>query len=287
MKSKSNPFLCRSLRASFSALSLCAVAVLASCGSPSGEHPSPESTVEVWRDEAASKRFSDAEIASVYSNDAKVVDGKSMPVSKPPVKKIYSKTNAPDAFRSEHGVFTTGVEVKAYLNLGTSPDAAAISRFVAALEKVSSWKGIRNPEGKPVFDDAYVIDANGDKTSDGSDANATREGEKRRASLYVPTNTIAGNMRVPAELVLHQDDGVLQLDVRNEADCRVPLVGTVIDTNGLRIALKAFPHENGWLIYVSGTALMKKLEDQLKPEIIAGMIEGMVTWLGGQVVRPL
>lgn len=263
--------------------------VVASCGVDSNTLPagSQESTLEEWKTQPRAERFTQAEIDSVYTTATKVVGGKTFPDSKTPLKFIYNATNAPAKFKTEYGNFNAGAEIKGYLNLGYVPAGGFQSRLISNFEKLSTWKTIKDSTGKTIFSDSYTTDERGTKISDWSDGLAGANGETHFGTLALQTNTPIGSVNVPSSVVIYNRDGEMQVDVVNVKDVRAPIVGTVIKSGGLKIHLKMFPHEKGWLVYGAAAVKLEKFEDAMKPEDLSRYIDSLFTWIKDNTVVAL
>lgn len=274
-------------------LALVPLALLASCGDPrtgdeAARSPSAsESRVSDWQSAPVESRFSAEEMAGVYSTGTKVVGDKTYPDSKAPLKFVYSPANAPAAFKTAYAPFTAGTEIKGYVNLGLLPTQEFQSRLVANLEQVSRWKTIRDAKGEPLFEDAYSTDARGTKVADVSDGVAPEAGETSYAQLKFRTGTIAGALPIPARITLHGRQGEIQLDLVNHREVRAPIVGTLIPAGGLKIHMKAYPHEKGWLVYAASAVKMDKFQDAIEPELLASLTDALFTWIKDETVLPL
>jgi|GEM_PF-5686586 len=258
---------------------------VASCGTQTGDES--ESRVEAWKPNPRTERFTDAEVASVYSTATKVVGGKKLPESKPTLKAIYTAANAPAKFKTEFGDFTSGAEIKGYLNLGYVTSMGFQQRLVGNFEKISTWKNIKDAKGGQLFEDAFTTDARGQKIADWSDGYALPTGEVHLATLKLKTNTPLGAISVPANVTIYNQGGEIQADVTNVSDVRVPIVGTVIKAQGLKIHLKAFPYQKGWLVYGAATVKLEKFQDALKPDMMSTTVDALFTWLKDSTILPL
>jgi hypothetical protein len=259
--------------------------LVASCG-----HYSPDevqSQTLDWKSDAKEGRFTSAEVASLFSTETEVIAGKKFPKSKPTMKSIYNKTNAPEKFKQEHGELSAGAEMKGYLNLGQATSSALQSRLVSNFEKISTWKTIKNNEGKIVFKDAFTTDAGGRKIADWSDGIAAQTGELHYATLSLDTNTPRGAIAVPVRVTVYNRAGVIQADVVNANDVKVPFVGTLIKAGKLKIYLKSFPQGNGWYMYGSAVVKMEKMEDSLKPEVMGTYVDSFFNWLKASTIVAL
>lgn len=274
----------KSLAAALAALPLLFVA---SCGTVDSREGATDAQLEEWKSQPANARFTAQEIAAVYSTATKVVNGKTFPDSKAPTKAIYTYANAPAAFKAEHGVFTSAAEIKGYLNLGYLPVTGFQQRYVSNFEKVSTWKTIPDPKGGFLFADAFTTDAGGRKIADWSDGYAAATGEVHYASLSLKTNTPLGAIAVPSTVTIYNRGGEIQLDVTNPRDVRAPIVGTVIKANGLKIHLKAFPYQKGWLVYGTAVVKLEKFEDAIKPETLSGYVDSLFGWVKDNTVLAL
>ncbi len=258
---------------------------VASCGV---EEPArQDSALEEWKPQPRDSRFSADEIAAVFSDGTKVVGGKTYPDSKAPLKFIYTAANAPETFKAEYGDFNAGAEIKGYINLGFTPSQGFQSRYVGNFEKISTWKTIKDATGKAIFDNAFTTNARGARIDDWSDGQASPNGEIHFGTLALKTNTPIGSISVPATVTIYNRGGEIQVDVINAKDVRAPIVGTVIKAQGLKIHLKAFPHEKGWLVYAASAVKLEKFQDALKAEDLQRYIDALFNWIKDSTVLPL
>lgn len=262
----------------------------ASCGTDMGSQSNFENadaTLEEWKGQPRSERFSQAEVDSVYSTATTVVGGKTFPESKTPLKFIYNPQNAPAHFKAEYGSFSGGAEIKGYLNLGYVTSSGFQSRLVNNFERLSTWKTIKDATGKAIFSDSYTTDERGTKIPDWSDGQAGANGETHFGTLALQTNTPIGSVNVPSSVVIYNRAGEIQVDVTNVKDVRAPIVGTVIKTGGLKIHLKMFPYEKGWLVYGAAAVKLEKFEDAMKPEDLSRYIDSLFAWMKDNTVVAL
>ena len=259
--------------------------LLASCGHYTSEEIRSET--RDWKTDNKDGRFTAAELTSLLSAETEVVGGKKFPKSKPTLKFVYGKNNVPEKFRAEHGVITAGAEMKGYLNMGAGISPVTQSRLVSNFEKISTWKTIKGPEDKVLFKDAFTTDATGKKIPDWSDGVAAETGEIHFATLSLDTGTAIGALAVPVKVNIYNRAGLIQADVANVADVRVPLVGTLIKAGNFKIYLKSFPQAKGWYVYGSAVVKMEKLEDSIKPEQLGTYVDSFFTWLKTNTVVSL
>jgi hypothetical protein len=262
------------------------LAMIASCGREN-DGANPYSELNDWKAQPKDQLFSSAEIASVYSTATENREGKSFPASKPPLRSLYTYANAPDAFKAEYGQFTAGAEIKGYLSLGYWPVSGFQQRYLSNFEKISTWRTILDSKGETIFADANTTDERGRKIPDWSDGYASENGEIHFANLSLKTNTPLGAFPVPCTVSLYNRDGEMQVDVTNPKDVKVPLVGTVIKAQGLKIHLKAFPYEKGWLVYGSTTVKLEKFEDAIKPEVLSQYVDSLFNWVKNNTIMAL
>jgi hypothetical protein len=264
--------------------------LLGACGAPNTESRlvrPDEASIYSWKGQSKAERFTQEQIDAVLSSATKVVNGRVFPESKEPLKFLYNAANVPGPFKTEFGELTAGAEIRGYLNLGAPPSEIYQSRFLSNLEKISTWKNIKDTQGSPVFTDAFTTDVGGQRIEDWSDGQVSGEGEVHSASLSLDTNTPIGSLRVPSTVTMYNRGGEIQFDVTNYQEVRVPFLGTIINTGGLNIHVKAYPHGNGWLIYGASVVKLQKLENFMKPEDLVRYIDAMFSWIKEGTILPL
>lgn len=257
-----------------------------SCGRQDKESSdSTESTLLEWKSQPYSQRFTQNEIDQVHSTATKTVAGKTFPASKAALKKVYDDKTANAAFKAEWGEFTAGAEVKGFINLGVAPSKASQERLLKNFESVSTWKSIKDSSGKQVFKDIYAVDASGNKTADKVDGKASATGDLIPLKLFL--NSPIGAISVLSMQTLYQRGNEVQSDLINTQNINVPLIGTLIKYGNLKIHLKFFPYQKGYLVYGASKVKLESHKDALKPEDLIRNIDSIYNWLVDRVVLPL
>ena len=96
-------------------------------------------------------RFDGCKVAALYTEDSKVENGKTIPISKAPLWAVWKFNEAPQALRDEWKTGDVIAEVHGYVNLQAPSDPKNI---VSLLERSSRFSKILDEKGKPVFKDS-------------------------------------------------------------------------------------------------------------------------------------
>ena len=269
-----------------SLLAFLPVAVIFACGRTTNTDPNQSfSSTFSWKSKPVTDRISESEINQVYTTDTVVIDGKTFPFSKAPLKYVYNSETAPPEFLQEWGDFTAGTEVKGFLNLGYVSSTGFQERLIKNLESVSTWKSMKRGDGKELFADAYEVNDQGNKIDDKADGKAGVDGDLHKVKFVM--NTPVGALPVPGSLTIYNRGGEIQADITNTEDLRVFPVGVILKKNGLNIHLKFYPHEKGWLVYGAAAAKLEKFKDAIKPEDLTKTVDSFYAWLKDRTILPL
>lgn len=255
-----------------------------SLGAMSDDADAPRA-VSGWKDAGIAQRFAATEISAQKTSETRTVDGEVYPVSKSPLKYVYDERSAPPSFREEWGAFTSGAEIKGFLHLGAVPSPRYSKRLVKSFETLRSWTEIRGVNDKPLFDEAFSTDEQGQPIPDAVDGTAPAAGETHFARLVL--NTPVGKLPVRGAVTLYMRRGVLQADVTNIQPVKVPVFGTIIDMNKLNIHMKFYPFEKGWLVYGGAAVKLEKFKEALKPEDLVVSVDSLYNWLRDRTILPL
>ena len=259
------------------------LSVAFSCGHQNDEKQNAE--IFSWKDNPVQNRFTQAEISKVYSTDTELIDGKRFPVSKPLLKNFFPFASATPEFKNEWGNFTAGGEIKGFLNLMYLPVNGLQSRLLKNFEGLRLWKSIKDTKGEVLFEDAFTTDASGKTIPDVVDGNAPATGEKIYGTLVIKSPM--GGLPVPITLELFNKAGYIQADLTNRTDVSAPFVGTIIKKENLKLHMKFFPHEKGWLLFGASAVKLEKFQDMMKPEDLERLTDGLFTWIKNNTVISL
>lgn len=222
-----------------------------------------------------SKRFSDAEIAQVYTNESPETQTEV-------IQNEYTPQNAPAAFKAEWGDFTKAVEMKGFVNMTQTPtggepnDDPTARAIVGTLQAFSKWKEIKKKDGRPLLDDAYTTDSWGDKQPD------ITNGKFRRNPDTHYGKVVGSSLGIGLELVFSkQAAGQINADIYNPKAISVFPFGTVVKAKGVKIRVEFFPYKNGWLFYTAATPKLEKFQD--KADDLTEIAESILHWLRKKV----
>jgi hypothetical protein len=223
------------------------------------------------------KRFDAKQIAATYTNEVR----NGVPVNRAPLYDYYTQaTQAPDLAR-EFGDFNSASVVHSYMNLNMDPLFLPPTRFVIALEAISSWTKIKDATGAQIFKEAYTIDAAGSRIPDQVDGDLPG-GEQThfgRFKLPVSIATLTADM----EIQIADHGNYLSAKLRNIREIRAPFVGTVVKPGGFRIFLELFPYNKGFLTYAVAAAKLEQFADKMTPEQLSAQVTSILNWLRGQL----
>ncbi len=238
---------------------------------------SHESRILSWKSVPWEERISDSEFNAIYSTEIATVKDKKYPVSKPAVQNLYKMDTAPESFKQEWGEFTAGLELKGYINTGYVVTDGWTSRLIKLTQSVSTWNTMRDAKGNSIFREVFATDAYGRRVDDPTDGKSTESG--RSFSMEFGLDTPVGTIPVAGTMNQYLVNNEFQLDLSNAEDVRIPFVGTLIKKQMLKIHLKFFPHEKGWLVYGASAVKLQTREDSLKPQDLSRIVDGIFTWL--------
>jgi hypothetical protein len=223
------------------------------------------------------RRFDAKQIAATYTNEAR----NGVPVNRPPLYEYFTQaTQAPDLAR-EFGDFNSASVVRSYLNLNQDPMYLPPTRFVIALESVSSWTKIKDATGAQIFKEAYSIDAAGNRIPDQVDGELPggEQTQYGRFKLPVSIATLTADM----EIRIKDRGNYLSAELRNIREIRAPFVGTVVKPGGFRIFLELFPYNKGFLTYAVAAAKLEQFADKMSPEQLSAQVTSILNWLRSQL----
>ena len=254
--------------------------IVAACGRGTDSASEMGSTDELrlLGEPSYAKRFTPAEIAALYTDE---IDN-GQPVNQPFLTELFTSPDQAPDLAEEFGDFSNAGEIKAFLNLGTTPGILTKTRLVVALEGVSLWDRILDDENKPLFKETFSIDAAGNKINDSIDGKLPNNEQLQfgRLKMQVSIATISADMKI-----FTQDLGNhLQIKMSNERDIKAPFVGTVIKKDGFRIHLELYPYQKGYLTYGVTTAKLEQFADKLTPEILSSQVTSIFNWLHGKLI---
>lgn len=252
--------------------------ILTNCGQQSSKlNQSHESKILSWKSVPWEERITEAEFSNIYSTQTAIIKEKKYPVSKPAIQNLYRMDTAPDSFKQEWGEFTAGLELKGYINTGYVVTEGWTSRLIKLTQGVSSWNTMKDAQGHTIFREVFATDGRGRRIDDPTDGKSTESG--RSFSMEFGLDTPVGTIPVAGTMSQYLVNNEFQLDLSNAEDVRIPFVGTLIKKNMLKIHLKFFPHEKGWLVYGASAVKLQTREDSLKPQDLSRIVDGIFRWL--------
>lgn len=218
------------------------------------------------------KRMSECEFEKVYSDE--VLDG--VPLSKDPIVKTYSQSDAPADVKREWGSFKYFGEIKGYLNLGSNVSSTDLIDQIKFFETLSGYKNIKTSSGEELFNDTYNADSRWRKIGDEVDG-VLPEGSDF-FKLVLKAKLSGFTISVNSSVLISQDDDKLTVYLKNESPVRVPFVGTVIEKDGFRLKWEFYPYRNGYIVYAGQAITALKFEDEIESVFADELAGGIFNW---------
>lgn len=213
------------------------------------------------------ERVTDCQLRRIYSKRTVVRDGEVVALSRRPISKVSSFNEATPDIKSEWTFGEHLIEFRGYLNTGEAPSELHYEKLISHFETLSRFKELKKPSGKPYFYDSYNGDPEWEKVADDIDGRLIDGGDYFRLKLRL--RRVGIGIDVKGGVVLLRDANKLTVYLKNEHPIAVPVLGKILDRDGVRIKWEFHPYKNGFIVY--GATVIKA--EKFSKEIVGGLSE--------------